>query len=304
MEPIQRTFDLENDYDAVCSFLTACYEPLNRDGNWIRPIWDCSCFHPLMEPDTLGKTGLWLQGDEVVGVTIFDVNVNDVCLCAMKTHKYLKPDILFYAEENLSKEDSVGTSQLNVFAHDFDEESEHLLRESGYTRRSQADRTFCYWEIPTSLPVNEIREGFAFMSLEEENDLQKINRVLYRGFDHPGEPPEEDIELRKKMQSCPNFRFDLTLVAKAPSGDYATFCGLWFDESNRYCYVEPVATDPSYRSRGLGKATVIEGLRRARLSGAEIAYVWSDTKFYRSIGFEPLNDHHCWTKIISHANGT
>ena len=227
MEPIQRTFDLENDYDAS---LQLSHRLLRAS----QSRWELDSAHLglLLLPSFDGarhtrQNRLWLQGDEVVGVTIFDVNVNDVCLCAMKTHKYLKPDILFYAEENLSKEDSVGTSQLNVFAHDFDEESEHLLRESGYTRRSQADRTFCYWEIPTSLPVNEIREGFAFMSLEEENDLQKINRVLYRGFDHPGEPPEEDIELRKKMQSCPNFRFDLTLVAKAPSGDYATFCGLW-----------------------------------------------------------------------------
>lgn len=73
-------------------------------------------------------------------------------------------------------------------------------------------------------PAPESPEGFTFMSLEEENDLEKINRVLYRGLDHPGDPPVEEIELRRKMQSCPRFRFDLNVVAKKPSGEHASYC--------------------------------------------------------------------------------
>ncbi|MAE40892.1 MAG: hypothetical protein CML07_08255 [Psychrobacter sp.] len=70
------------------------------------------------------------------------------------------------------------------------------------------------------------------------------------------------------------------------------------DEPNRYCYVEPVATDPDYRRRGLGSATVLESIRRCGLLGAEAAYVWSAKEFYRSIGFEPDIQHHCWTKRL------
>jgi len=99
------------------------------------------------------------------------------------------------------------------------------------------------------------------------------------------------------MQSSPHFRFDLTTVVKAPTGNYAVYCGMWYDDKNQYAYVEPVATDPDYRRRGLGKATVLESLRRCGLLGAEVAYVWSDTPFYRSMEFSPLFKHHCWTKV-------
>ena len=135
-------------------------------------------------------------------------------------------------------------------------------------------------------------------SLEEHNDLWKVHRVLHRGFNHSGEPPEDQLDDRRIMQSSPNFRPDLTIVAIAPSGDYATYSGLWYDQRNRYCYVEPVATDPDYRRRGLGTATVMESIRRSALLGAEVAYVSSDQAFYGSMGFQKLNSHHCWTKNL------
>jgi len=38
-------------------------------------------------------------------------------------------------------------------------------------------------------------EGFRIVSMAEECDPRKYNRVLWRGFDHPGEPPETDRNL-------------------------------------------------------------------------------------------------------------
>lgn len=73
---------------------------------------------------------------------------------------------------------------------------------------------------------------------------------------------------------------------------------MWYDAENRFGYVEPVATDPDYRRRGLGKATVVESMRRCGMEGAEVIYVGSAKPFYRSMGFEPLFKHHCWTKAV------
>lgn len=44
-------------------------------------------------------------------------------------------------------------------------------------------------------------------------------------------------------------------------------------------YVEPVATDPDYRRMDLGKAAVLEGIRRCGELGAEVAYVGSVKDF-------------------------
>jgi predicted N-acetyltransferase YhbS len=100
------------------------------------------------------------------------------------------------------------------------------------------------------------------------------------------------------MQSAANFRRDLNIVAIAPDGAYAAYAGTWYEPLNRYAYVEPVATDPTYRRLGLGRAAVLEGVRRCGLLGAEVAYVGSDQEFYKAIGFELIFNTQCWEKIF------
>jgi predicted N-acetyltransferase YhbS len=119
---------------------------------------------------------------------------------------------------------------------------------------------------------------------------------LWRGFDHPGPPPEEEIEGRKYAQEAPNFRHDLTIVAVAPNGDYVSFCGIWYVPENKLTYVEPVATDPDYRRMGLGTAVVLEGIRRTVPLGSEVAWVGSDQAFYEAIGFTQSYQADAWIK--------
>ncbi len=99
-------------------------------------------------------------------------------------------------------------------------------------------------------------EGFRLKSLAvDENDLHKVHRMLWRGFNHVGEPPEEAIEGRRKQQSSAGYREDLKIVVEAPStSPPSAACGTtaW-----AVAYVEPVATDPAYRRMGLGRAAVL-----------------------------------------------
>ena len=127
--------------------------------------------------------------------------------------------------------------------------------------------------------------------------------MLWRGFNHPGEPPAGGEAERRKMQSVPRFRKDLNIVAVAPGGQFAAYAGLWFDPTNRLAYVEPVATDPDYRRLGLGKAAVQEGLRRCAALGADSAYVGNDLPIYRSIGFTRIYTTCCWEKDFLTARG-
>jgi predicted N-acetyltransferase YhbS len=135
-------------------------------------------------------------------------------------------------------------------------------------------------------------------SLQENNNLAKIDRVLWRGFNHEGDPPPESMEDRKKAQSVPGFRKDLNIVVAAPDGHFVSYSGTWYEPINRYAYVEPVATDPDDRRRGLGRAAVLEGIRRCGELGATVAYVGSDLAFYRAIGFSPVHTSQCWTRYL------
>jgi predicted N-acetyltransferase YhbS len=71
---------------------------------------------------------------------------------------------------------------------------------------------------------------------------------------------------------------------------------MWYEPVNRIAYVEPVATDPDYRRMGLGKAAVLEGIRRCGELGAGVAFVGSDQFFYTAIGFKVVYKSNCWVK--------
>jgi len=101
------------------------------------------------------------------------------------------------------------------------------------------------------------------------------------------------------MQSGPNYRKGLAIVAEAPTGDFVAYGGMWFDPVNRFGYVEPVATDPDYRRRGLVRACVLEGIRRCGELGATVAYVGTDKPFYLSFGFGKLFTLNCWLKELA-----
>jgi len=96
---------------------------------------------------------------------------------------------------------------------------------------------------------------------------------------------------------------DVKIAVVAPGGDWVSYCGMWQDAASRSALVEPVATDPAYRKMGLGKAAVLEGVRRCGLLGAKRAFVGSSQQFYYSIGFRPCATSTWWAKKRSSTLG-
>lgn len=71
--------------------------------------------------------------------------------------------------------------------------------------------------------------------------------------------------------------------------------GFFYGPRNRLAYVAPVATDPDYRR--LGRAAVLESIRRARERGATAAFVGPEQEFYLSFGFEDVHPNNYWLKF-------
>jgi predicted N-acetyltransferase YhbS len=291
-----RTLDRSKDIEGINSFLSDAYRPDNRDGNWLQPMWDYSCYHPLTDPVAQAATGVWEADSRIVGTAIFDLTKGNVALCTRSEYAPLKSEMLQYVESHLGKG---GQPRINFFVHDFDTAAADVASRAGFARREEADKPLYGFRIPSPFPEILVADGFLLSNLEEHNDLRRIHRLLHRGFNHSGEPPEDELASRKIMRASPHYRPDLTSVTVAPSGDYASYCGMWLDEANRYCYVEPVATDPDYRRLGLGSAVVLDSIRKSAEYGAELAYVWSDQAFYQALGFTKLTTHECWTKELT-----
>ncbi len=286
-------YSRETWFGRVGEFLDRHHRPGNDDGNWLQPAWEYMHFHPAIDDEHLDRCAVWEEDGEVTGVAHYEWTLGEAFFQVAPGRHDLKPEMLDYAEARMRGTDDQG-EYLAAYCGDADHAFAAELASRGYSREAGGDRPLTTIDLRRTLEY-ELPDGFRIRSLADENDLAKIDRCLWRGFDHEGEP-DGDLNARRLMQSGPGFRHDLTIVVVEPGGDYVAFSGAWHDRANRFAYIEPVATDPDYRRMGLGRAAVLEGLRRCAGEGATAGYVGSNLPFYLALGFTPLSVAECWIR--------
>jgi mycothiol synthase len=93
-------------------------------------------------------------------------------------------------------------------------------------------------------------------------------------------------------------------VAATPEGKIGAFCIVWPDSVNQVGLFEPVGTHPDYQRKGLGRAVMLEGLRRLQQRGMSRAMVCTGednlpgVKLYESMGFHITNKLGHYEKTI------
>lgn len=291
----------QDDYNRIDEFLIKHYQPNNADTNWIEPIWEYMHGHPALDTSALERIGVWEDDGKIIAVANYESTLGEAFFQFHPAHKNLKEEMLAYAEQNLfgiSKKD--GRKYLAAYVNSSDEDFAALVKSRGYTRDAEGDRPTYKFDIPQPFPAIHLPDGFQLTSLADEPDWAKVHRVLWRGFDHGDDVPmnEEELESRRKMFDTPKARRDLKIAVKAPDGNFVAFCGMFYEPTNQYAYVEPVTTDPAYRRMGLGKAAVLEGVRRCGELGAKVAYVGNDLPIYQSAGFKKVYVSECWLKYF------
>jgi GNAT superfamily N-acetyltransferase len=136
-------------------------------------------------------------------------------------------------------------------------------------------------------------EGFTLID-GTDMDFAKLHACYWKGFNHGPWPPN-DIDGRLLMYSGPRADKSLTTIVVAPDGEYACALGMWYDERNRYAYLEPLATVPKYRRMGLATVALTEAMKKTKALGAEYCFGGS-REFYTAIGFETIRDIEFWEK--------
>jgi predicted N-acetyltransferase YhbS len=298
-KPEIKSYHREKDYHRVGEFLNETYLPGKKFINWLQPRWEYMHFHPFVWEIDVGKIGIFEEDGLIVGVVNLESNQRTAYFQVRPGWESIKPLMFDYAEkyyQGISQ--STGRLIRALYIHEDDETLSALAHSNGYERWRDFDETNLRYPLDGPIPQATVPEGFWVQSLAEENDFHKINEVLWAGFDHDGPAPEEEIKGRRFMQEAPNFNKDLTIVVTNREGDFVSYCGMWVVPQNKYAYLEPLATHPDYRRMGLGKAAVLESLRRAKALGAEVAWVGADLEFYRALGFEPTFRLKTWVKYL------
>ncbi|WP_438431576.1 GNAT family N-acetyltransferase [Gorillibacterium sp. sgz500922] len=275
----------------VHKFLVRLNQPFRRSECFMWERWEWMFSLPYLDTGHLNRISTWQEDGRIVALATYEEGLGRAWFCLDPAYSHLKPELIRYAVRNL-KNDS---GELRILLRDDDGEFQACAARQGFVPTQErdhkavipADEALLHYTLP---------EGFRIVSLDEDYDLAKYNRVLWRGFNHPGEAPETEqaMEDRRLSLSGPHVDLSLKVAVAAPDGEFVSFCGMWHLPGSDYALVEPVATDPAYRRMGLGRAAVLEGVRRTAARGAKQAFVGSDQLFYYGIGFRPSLTETWW----------
>lgn len=279
-----------SDYVKVREFLS----DLNRESlaypgfTWSR--WEWMTTHSMLDRSALGRIALWEEDNRIVGLATYESTLGDAYLFTAKGYKPLEREMLEYARAALA-----GENGLRVIIDNNDRELQRAAGALGFIASTVQENTAMI-DITDALAYS-LPDGYKIISMADDWDFHKYNEVMWRGFNHEGPPPctDEDIKGRKEMLSSPTIIPEIVLAVVAPDGKYVSHCGMWYAPGDEYALVEPVATDPDYRLMGLGKAAVLEAVKRCGQMGAKIALVGSSQQFYYNIGFYPVHTGSWWT---------
>lgn len=211
--------------------------------------------------------------------------------------------MLRVAEDRLAVSTPAGSRKLSVWVSEADQLRQEIMITQGYRK---ADGPEYQWrrDLDRPLPAVPIPAGYTIRPLGEGLELLERCYASGLGF-HAGDittavENRNDPGWYHNIQAAPLYRRDLDLVAVAPDGAIAAFATIWFDDGTRSAYIEPVATVPPHRRRGLAQALIAEGLRSVQRMGATRAFVsgysTAANALYRSVMGADYEVYEVWVK--------
>ncbi len=256
--------------------------------------WDWMGPHSYLDKTAVGKIGLWEDNGKIVGIATFDTVLGNAYCLTYPDYSYLKRDMLIYSKSNLRGEKGFG-----IVIPDSDVFYQDIAAELGFKATTSTEKNAVFYIDKTSTSYT-LPSGFSITSMKDNYERYKYRSVLWKGFNHElnGEgnlvyTSETDKSVDNEMLR-PFVDLNLKIAVVNPDGDFVSYCGMWYEEKAGFAIIEPVATAPAYRKMGLGKAAVLEGIKRVAELGAKTVFVGSGQQFYYSIGMRPFATSTVW----------
>jgi len=306
MKPIQRTYQLEEDYWCIREFLREVSILNDRhDFAWSLLRWDYWRWHGnenISHFNLQDVITLWELDTKLVAVLNLESRGEAFFQIHPVYHEAeLISEMLDVAETKLANQKDDGKNELIVWMNAADDVMKKVFTERGYARSKFSAEHMRRRFLSQPTPDSTTPSGYNVRALGDESELPARSWLSWKAF-HLAEPDEkyQGWEWYKNVQRVPLYRRDLDIVAVAEDGELAAFCTVWFDDITRTAVFEPVGMHPNHQKRGLGKAVMSEGLRRAQRLGATLATVSSYSTgahaLYESMGFTEVDLLEPWIK--------
>ena len=297
----------DGDHSRIMNFLREIYKINKNQHCWLPQRWEYAEY--LVNPLYIERghsswekfIRIWEEAGGIVGIA----HKEDTCNAYLQIrpgYRNIEKKMVKWVEANIYEitETETGDKRKTViWLNESDSYRKNLLADIGFEKGDTGNYLNIQKLDKEYRP--DLSEGYSFLSMDQGLDLLKRYKVIYKSF-HP-----ESDELQEvpghflKMIKAPMYRPDLDIVVADIDGSFASSCIIWYDEELNIGMFEPVGTHPDYLRKGLGRAVLIEGLRRLKEMGAERAFVeaYGDKKydFYKSVGFESYDIDYPFTII-------
>jgi ribosomal protein S18 acetylase RimI-like enzyme len=223
---------------------------------------------------------------ELVGFAWIDRHGELTVYAAPRLAGALEAQMLDWAEPHARTLPAGGEKPLGVQVLASDAPFIALLEARSY-RREEFAYVYMRQELDRPLPDPAPPDGWTVRNVGGEDEWEErvnIHRKVWQ-------PSLVTLEAYRRMQDVAGYTHELDLVAVSPEGTFGSYCIVWYDPVTQIGEFEPVGTRQEYRGLGLGKAVLLEGLRRLRARGARTAIVYSvadntpAVRLYESVGF-------------------
>ena len=243
--------------------------------HWSR--WEWMFARDDFEEKDLSKITIFYNNDKIEAIILFEDEPNTYYLI-YNFKDYIRKKLVRYILENNLSEDLVIPR---------DDKMINILEEKGYLNLGKHDPVSRFKLNDFDLPKIT---GYKITSLAKDYQLDQIHHVLWKGFNHGDniDYSEKNLLDRLHMTSSPNFKKEHTYIA-IKNNSYKSYSGIWYQKDSKTALIEPVATVPDHRRKGLAKALIYNCIKAVKKEGAKDIFVGSTQKFYFDIGFEEFD---------------
>lgn len=279
-----------DDYFKIFAFLKRLNEGELRNPQFVWGRWDWFISRPSDSEELKRDIGIWEDNKAIVALATFEDCENQIYISIDENYIFLYEEIIDYCFKTFLK-----NNELKIFVNDNDQLLIDILKQKGFNPSSEKEYIA---KIAFNQPFKvDLAENYQVFSMQTEFDIFQYNRVMWKGFNHEGEPgvTEDDLFFRRSCLSSPNLDKRLIIFAKDYLGNYLSHAGIWFKPNDFVAYIEPVATVKEARKKGLAKACIYFGLNEAYKLGARKAIVGSNQEFYKKIGFKNHSTYTSWS---------
>jgi len=253
-----------------------------------------------------GHVCIWERDEQTIGWTLLDLDwcSFDVYLLPELHGSLIEEHILNWSIDQLTNmvHQQGGTEIQTMWVAEHDTTRIQQLEQRSFQRGRYA-MWYLERRLDVRLPAPQLPNGYHLQQVTGVDDIKPRAAAAYRAF--ASRKPFEDYWPRyQRFTDSPVYISSFDLVTVAPEGDFSSFCVVWPDPVNHVGLIEPVGTHPDFKSQGLGRAVVTEGMRQLQNCGMARAAVCVEVEdlaaqsLYEDVGFQKQYQLYTYVKTI------